>query len=254
MAAAKPLARVVAVMDVISTHPSGATVMEVAERLDLPKTTAYRIMRALVDVSYLTGGGRHGRYRLGPRFVRQYQNSVSTRHIVNLVQPTLRHLSGLLDEVVYLNVLVLDEVRAVCAEFPPAHTARTMVMPGDLFPVYATASGKVLCAYQEPELRQKMIDGVKFIPYRPNTIRSKADLERELVQVAEQSYGISDDEIDEDVYAISVPVKTEKGDVLYSLGVNGIKDRILGKRNLKEIVKILTANAAEISLLLRDLY
>ena len=85
MAAAKPLARVVAVMDVISTHPSGATVMEVAERLDLPKTTAYRIMRALVDVSYLTGGGRHGRYRLGPRFVRQYQNSVSTRHIVNLV-------------------------------------------------------------------------------------------------------------------------------------------------------------------------
>ena len=253
VSAAKPLSRAVAVMDVISAHPSGATVMEVADRLHLPKTTAYRIIKALVEVGYLSGGGRHYRYRYGPRFVRQYQNSVATRQIVILVRPTLRNLSGLLDEVVYLNVLALDEVRAVCAEFPPVHTARTMVMPGDLFPIYATASGKVLCAFQDPPLRQKMMDEVEFIPFRPNTIRSKADLEREITQVAEQGFGISDDEIDEDVYAISVPVKLESGGVFYSLGVNGVKGRILEKRDLPEIVKTLTVYAADIALLLRDL-
>ena len=51
-----------------------------------------------------------------------------------------------------------------------------------------------------------------------------------------------------------VPVKMERGGVLYSLGVNGVKGRILEQRDLQEIVKILTVSAAEIALLLRDLY
>lgn len=253
MSAAKPLLRAIEIMDVVSAHPSGATIMDIAGRTGLPKATAYRLVTSLKEVGYLSGGGRHSRYRLGPRFLRQYQNSVSIRHIVNQVRPTLRHLAGLLDEVVYLNTLAMDEVRAICAEFPRSESARMMVMPGDLFPIHATASGKVLCAFQDRELQRQMIDAAELQPYRPKTISNKAQLETELERVAELGYGLSDDEIDENVYAISVPVRIEGAGVLYSLGVNGVKSRILAKRDLKQIVKLLQQSAEEVARLLRDI-
>ena len=94
MAAAKPLVRAIEVMDVVSAHPSGATMMEIAERLQLPKATAYRLVSSLTEVGYLRGGGRHSHYRLGERFIRQYQNSASLRDIVNQIRPLLNQLGN----------------------------------------------------------------------------------------------------------------------------------------------------------------
>lgn len=252
MAASKPLARSIDIMDVVSSHPSGATMTEVAERLKLPKATVYRMMRSLTELGYLSGEGRHSRYRLGQRFLRQYHNSVSNRHIINLVRPTLRHLARLLDEVVYLNALVGVDVQATCAEFPRSESARAMVMPGDLFPVHATASGKVLCAFQETEMQQQMLAAAELTAFRPKTLTDQAMLQRALAQVVAQGYAISDDEIDRDIYAVSVPVTVEGAGVLYSLGVNGVKERMLANRDLSQIVKLLKQGAVEIAQLLRD--
>ena len=248
----KPLARSLDIMDVVSAHPSGATMSEVAQALEIPAPTVYRMMRNLTELGYLRGEGRHSRYRLGQRFLRQYHNAASTRNLINAVRPSLRHLAATLDDVVYLNALVRDDIKAVCAEFPDTRSARAMVMPGDLFPIHATASGKVLCAYQEPEQQNRMMDSVEFTPYMENTIADRAQLEVELLQVKSQAYGLSDEEIEEGVFAVSVPIAIEGRGVIYSLGVNGTKGRMLEKRSLQSLVSLLHGTAREMGLLLRD--
>lgn len=253
MAVPKPLLRAIEVMDVISAHPSGATVMEIARQLDLPKASAYRIVSNLKEAGYLCGGGRHQSYRLGERFLRQSHSAIKTRDILRQVRPVLSHLAGMMDEVVYFNSLSGIEIRNICAEFPRSKSARAMVMPGDVFPINATASGKVLCAFQEPELMSRMIDNVELTSFRPGTIMSKEKLRLELTEVAKKGYGISDDEIDEGVFAISVPVRVEGVGVFYSLGTNGVKSRMLAQRELPDIITLLESSAREIAHMLSDL-
>ena len=248
----KPLARALDIMDIVAAHPSGATMSEVAERLELPAPTAFRIIRHLTELGYLVGQGRHSRYRLGERFMRQYHNNITARQLVNIVRPTLRHLAAELDEVVYLNTLVIDEVRAICAEFPHSESARSMVMPGDRFPIHATASGKVVFAFQSQELQQQMIATEQLQPFRPNTQTEPEAVLSMLQGVRDQGFAVSDDEIDKDVYAVAVPIKLDGTGVIYSLGINGIKSRMLAKRDLEQIVKLLKRSAQQLSQLLRD--
>ncbi len=254
MTVSKPLSRSLDIMDVVSAHPSGATMTEVSARLQLPPATVFRMVRNLTELGYLEGQGRHSRYRLGKRFLRQYHNSVFSRHIVNTVRPALRYLTDLLDEVIYLNALVIDEVQAVCAEFPSSQSARTLVMPGDDFPVHATASGKVLCAFQDPELMEKMLDKTGFTRYRPNTLVDRDSVRRELARVREQGYGTSDEELDADVFAVSVPVTVEGVGVMYSLGVNGVKSRMQQNLVLADTVATLRQHAARLGELLKDIH
>lgn len=238
------------IMDVVSMHPSGATMMEVADRLDFPKSSVYRLVNNLVEEGYLEGGGRHSRYRLGRRFLRQYHNSALSKNLVDLARPALHYLSTQLDEAVNMNSLIGLHIHPVCAEFPRSETVRTMIMPGDFFPIHATASGKVICAFQESALQQEMLEHNELVRYRPNTIVDRESLIHELAQVKAQGYATIDDELDENVLAISVPVMLGNAGVIYSIGVVGFRQRILSKNSVLEIVKQLRVGAEEISRLL----
>lgn len=246
----KPFARLLQIMDVVSQHPSGATMMEIVEQLGIPKSSVYRLVKNLVEEAYLQGGGRHGRYRLGRRFLRQYHNSVSNRNLTELVRPVLRHLSSEFAEVIYLNSLSGLQVRPVCAEFPQSETSRTLILPGDFFPVHATASGKVLCAYQELGIRQKMLGRDELPAFRPNTITDRDLLQQELEKVREQGYAIIDDELDENVFAISVPVFSGSAGVIHSVAVLGFKEDLLARHPIVESVQLLRQGAEEIAHLL----
>lgn len=250
MSESKPVSRMLNIMDVVSIHPSGATMLEITEQLQLPRSSTYRLVRSLVTEGYLQGEGRHSRYRLGQRFLRQYHNSALTKKLVNLVRPTLRHLCGQLEEVVNINSLVGWQIRPVCAEFPSAKLARAIIMPGDLFPVHASASGKVICAFQELALQEEMLIHNDMVCYRPNTITDQESLLSELADVKKQGFAIIDDELDEDVLAVAVPIAAGSAGVIYSLGMVAYRQRILENRSIPSIVKQLKQGAAEIAQIL----
>ncbi|SDZ80643.1 IclR family transcriptional regulator [Microbulbifer marinus] len=243
----KPFSRMLRIMDVVSAHPSGATMAEMVEQLDIPISSIYRLVKNLVDEEYLQGGGRHGRYRLGRRFLRQYHSSVATRNLVELVRPTLRHLCDQFDEVVYFNSLTGLTIRPVCAEFPHSEKARTVIMPGDFFPVHASASGKVLCAYQEPAVQKEMLGSNELEQFRPNTITDRKALEEEFDKVKKQGYALIDDELDENVFAMSVPIHSDNAGVIYSLAVVCVKERLLSRMKIPEVARLLRQGANEIS-------
>ncbi|SHE56701.1 transcriptional regulator, IclR family [Microbulbifer donghaiensis] len=243
----KPFSRMLRIMDVVSAHPSGATMAEMVEQLDIPISSIYRLVKNLVDEEYLQGGGRHSRYRLGRRFLRQYHSSVATRNLVELVRPTLRHLCDQFDEVVYFNTLAGLSIRPICAEFPRSEKARTVIMPGDFFPVHASASGKVLCAYQEPAVQKEMLGSDELEQFRPNTITDRKALKEEFDRVKKQGYAVIDDELDENVFAMGVPIHSDTAGVIYSLAVVCFKERLLSRLTIPEVARLLRQGASEIN-------
>ena len=73
----RPLARALETMDVVSAATGGATIREIAGALELPRATAYRLVRSLERLGYLQGdGARSARYRPGRRFLRQHHHNV----------------------------------------------------------------------------------------------------------------------------------------------------------------------------------
>ncbi len=243
----KPLGRLLRIMDVVSAHPSGATMAEMVQQLDIPISSVYRLVKSLVEEEYLQGGGRHGRYRLGRRFLRQYHSSVATRNLVELVRPTLRHLCEQLDEVVIFNSLVGLQVRPVCAEFPRSEKARTMIVPGDFFPVHASASGKVICAFQEEAVRREMVDRCELEGFRANTITDRDELQAEFARIRLRGFAVIDDELDENVYAVSAPVKAGTAGVIYCLTVAAFKEALLARWSIAEVARHLRLGADEIA-------
>ena len=125
-----------------------------------------------------------------------------------------------------------------------------MIMPGERFPVHASSSGKVLCAFQQPALREQMLAECSYTAFRPNTITDPQLLREELARVREQGYAYIDDELDENVFALAVPVELDGTGVIYSLSMVGAHSQILGRHSREDIARGLRRTASELAQLL----
>lgn len=243
----EPLRRAAAVMDLVACS-GGLTVSEISAALELPVPTAHRLVASLVDVGYLSGGGRGSRYNLGPRFFRQLHFNLTPGTLEEIVAPLLQPLADEFQETVFMARLRGDGISLGAAIFP-RHSIRTLIHPGHVFPVHATSAGKVICAHRSGAFIERAL-GRSLESFRPNTITVAKVLREQYALIRRQGYATIDDELDEGVFALSCPVwyGTE---VLYSVGVVGIRERLLNAWPVERLVEVLTGTALELGPLLR---
>ena len=235
-------------MDLIAAARDGISVSEIARALGLPTPTALRIVGNLVDIGYANGGGRRSRYTLGRRFHRQVQFSQGTATLDSIAAPVLEKLAASFHQTTFMTRLIGRTVGLAAAVFPN-NTAHTLIHPGEQFPFHATSAGKVYCAYQGTafvdEVLRRLLEAI-----RPNTITDADALRRHFADVKVLGYATIDDELDEGVYAVSCPVHAGETGVLYTIGVVGLRDRLLSEHALDAIVDKLRPAAAMLSTLI----
>jgi DNA-binding IclR family transcriptional regulator len=94
--------RAFAVLGALSDGPIGVT--ELADRVDLPKSTAARMLASLARegaVEHVPGGTR---YRLGPRIEALATGLVGARNVVAIARPQLVELAAAVGETAGLSV------------------------------------------------------------------------------------------------------------------------------------------------------
>jgi IclR family transcriptional regulator, acetate operon repressor len=212
-----PLRRVQDLMDVVTGSPGGITLKQIATELNLPSSTCYRMVQTLIDSGYLSTTGRPALYTTGDRFLRQAHSSLSSGLISKLAKPIVRDAAVRLAETVFMTRLVGTRLHPACEEFSRTG-ANARILPGENFPVHASSSGKVVCAFQEHTLQSAMLRDCDFHPYQTHTIVSATQMRKEIERVRLQGYAECDNELDSHVYAISFPVRLPIG-VLYSIGM-----------------------------------
>lgn len=240
-AASAPLRRIANVIDVVAAAPDGLPLGEIADQLQLPLPTAHRIVRSLVDIEYLSGQGGRSHYRLGPRFLRLFQLTLGEDVLQALCSPVMQPIADDFECSCFMTKLVNDAPRLV-VNVLPAHSTGAIVHPGYSFPINATSSGKVLFAFQ-PEAVMRAATSGRFKKFRPKTVVSTAQVRAMLAQAKKDGYAVSDDELDAGVYAVSVPIAVENLGTMYSLGVVGLREALLSKATLPEIVATLRGSA-----------
>lgn len=223
-----PLGRYMDVLELVAAFPGALTLADVASILDLPKTTAHRLLKGLVKAGLAREGAGGRSYDLGDRLTRLVHATVEDDWLTTLTSPHLQRLTDASDETCYLSRLVGARV-VVAVSLSPDVRWRGYVQPGVDMPINAAASAKAIMAYQNAALlAQALAQPLPLLTV--NTRNDQAWVEAELEAVRTRGYGTCIGEIDEGLAAIAVPVRLPDGMVLHAVAMTGPLQRIMNER------------------------
>lgn len=239
-----PLARYIDVLEVIAAFSGTITLADVSSILDLPKTTAHRLLKGLVRAGLAAEGDAGRSYSVGDRLTRLLHAGADDGWYASLAGPHLRALTESSTETCYLARLIGSRV-VVAVSYSPDVRWRGYVQPGIEMPINAAATGKAIMAFQSKEL---IAEALSHDLPKPtiNSRTSKKWIEQEFAKVRTTGYATCVGEIDEGLAAISVPVILPSGAVLHSVGMTGPLERIMNKQ-LPSRLAALKATAATLA-------
>ena len=197
----------------------------ISERLNIPLSTTYRYLAILLERGFLDRTPDTRKYKLGLMLF-QLGNIVSSKiKFVDIVMPHMISLSSLSGETVLLSVL--NGSKALCIEkVEPNKLIKMSIERGSSFPLYAASSGKLLLAYQNDSFIDSILQKVLFTKFTDYTITDPILLKKELKDIREQGFAISDQEVELGARSISAPVIDHKGKVIAALSIAGPSERI----------------------------
>ena len=199
------IARAAAVLRALEPAPEGLALGELAAAVELPKSTAHRIVAALATEELVDQSG--GRVRLGP--ARARHGGAAREAPAEQLRPLLLGLRRELDETVDLAVLDGAAVRFV-DQVPAPRRLRAMSAVGELFPLHCTANGKALLAALPPAQAQALLP--RRLPrLTADTITSRERLLAELESIRAAGIAIDREEHTEGICAVgaAIPVGGE---------------------------------------------
>jgi DNA-binding IclR family transcriptional regulator len=201
---------------------SGVT--EIATDLGVHKSTASRLMTALLNRGLVDQVSERGRYRLGLGLVRLAGSVTSSLDAVSGSRAVTKALAAEVGETV--NIAVLDNNRVLYVDQvigPSMVSMRSWL--GQSVPTHCTATGKVLTAWlDKPERIAAQPSSWKKLA--PNTITTADALERELEQVRQLGFAVANQEMETDFVAVAAPIRDEHDEVTAALVISGPASRI----------------------------
>lgn len=239
-----PLARYIDMLEVVAAFSGALTLTEAAAMLDLPKTTAHRLLKGLVRSGLAVEGDGGRTYQVGERLTRLLHASADDGWYATLAGPHVQTLTESSTETCYLTRLIGTRVVVVLSHSPDVRW-RGYVKPGIEMPINAAATGKAVMAYQSKALIENALSQELPKP-TVNSRTSKKWILEEFDRVRKLGYATCIGEIDEGLAAIAVPVRLADGSVLHSVGMTGPLERIMNKQ-LNERIASLQATAQTLS-------
>ena len=236
--------RAITVLEILARRGE-AGVSEVAVELAVHKSTAFRLLETLEDRGMVEQATDRGKYRLGFGVVR-LAGAVSARlDVVSQGRPASERLAAEVGETV--NLAVLREHYAVNVDQVRGQaTVTTHNWVGQLTPLHATSSGKVLLAALAPAERATAYATSGLPAFTPATLVSAADLDEHLAIVRQRGYGVTVEEYEVGLNAVAAPVRGADGAVVAAVSISGPAYRCTEER-LHEIAPAVIAAGAEIS-------
>lgn len=219
-------------------------VSEVAGEIGVHKSTAFRLLGALESRGLVEQAEDRGKYRLGFGVIR-LAGAVSGRmDVVSQGRSVCERLAAEIGETVNVAVaqaryaVNVDQVRG------PSHVA-TYNWVGQLTPLHATSSGKVLLAGFDERARSEVVDaGLERFTER--TITTPEALDRELELTRERRYAVTVEEYETGLNAMAAAIRSFRSDVVAAVSVSGPAFRLTEER-MHELAPRLVAGADEIS-------
>ena len=231
--------RILAVFESFSRTKNSLTLQEIAGRIDLPKSTAFRIVQSLEKAGYLVRLESQ-QYCLSFRFTRLAGLVKSTIDIREIARPVMVELAEQTRETITLNT-VSGRDRICIDVIDTSSPLRSVTKAGEHLRLLDGSSAKMLMAY----LPQAELTPILTYVAR-NTKLKQSEILAELAKIREQGYAVSHGERMLGLSAFTAPIKDVNEEARYCLTVAGPTVRLQPRE--QEFTKLVVNAGAEISL------
>lgn len=225
--------RACAVLNAFSLETPRLTLVDLAQRVSLPKPTAYRIASTLVMEGFMTQG-EDGRYGLGPRLMELGAVVGQNLDVVRTCAPAVAAIAHATGETVILAEPDWEagEIMIVARHDSP-HPLSVLSPVGRRSPIPPGAFGKALLSALPDDARGSMLSRLRLKKLTSRTHTSRKQLLAELAEAHTRGFALEQEEFIEGVSAVAVPVLFDGTRPLATIGIVGPSSRLSDQDLLK---------------------
>lgn len=241
--------RVIQVLNVLRHLPYSANLTYIATQIGMSKPGTLKILRVLEENAFVRKNSNSKQYTLGSAVLRLGNVYREQKGVSDIVQPILRQLSVITEASSYITIWENEEAFLLFLEESPkgiCYGLKGDAVFGDSIPIHSGASAKLLASFQDSSLIEAILDKQGLEKRGSRTITDKATLFREFARIREFGYAQSEDEYEEGLIAISVPIPDLDGKINWSLSISANKTWIQMDALLKYL-PLLRSGAERIS-------
>ena len=196
-------------------HPA-MTLSDAARRAGVTRAAARRLLHTLVQLGYVRTEGRY--FVLRPKILELGYSYLSAIGLPEIGMPYLHQIAETVRESAYMTVL--DGQETVCvAAAPMRRIWNASITVGTRLPAFATAAGRAILAFEDESTVDEFFSTAELKEITPFTTTDVEELRKALKKAREQGYSVVDDELEEGLRTVAVPVIGAEG-VLGSLSVS----------------------------------
>ncbi len=242
MSTVQSIERAFAVLRSLTAGPAGVT--DIAERVDLPKSTVSRLLSTLETLGAVEQLEVGGNYRIGAAMLDLASAAQPGRSFVTMARPRLVALAAATGEAAGLSVpagremLYLDQVN-------PDTELQVRDWTGTRIPMHAVPSGQVLLAEATPEQVEAYVAS-PMARFTSETIGDARQLRQRLDHVRHAGFAWAIDEFAEGLSSVAAAIRDADGIVVASLHVYGPTYRFPGDRDADELGRMVVEAAARV--------
>lgn len=240
------LARGLAVLSAFSEEKPALSLTNISQRLQLNKTTTYRLLCTLVSLGYLQRDEQTKLYRPSLEVLRLGFVVLSGMEVRQIAGPHLRRLAGEVQETV--NLVVLDQHEVVYIDRVGSKHMVSIYRPvGSRLPAYCTSSGKMLLAHLPPDELDRALHATTWIPFTDKTIMTPEKLKNNLTTIRQQGFAESYGEMLPELCAVAAPIRQHDGQVVAAINISAPSHRVSQQKLLDDLAPQVILTSQQIS-------
>ena len=222
---------------------------DVTQRTAMSKSTVFRILTTLNQLGYVVRDSTRS-YYISHAIGNLVSTGAHTDAIRRTALPHMLELRDLYGETVNLGQLELEKVTYV-EVVPSEYALRLHERPGATVSIHASALGKVILAFSDPEFAATMLQTRDLPPLTPNTITAPEQLMGELKRIRERGFALDKGETSLLATCVAVPILDAEHHAIAALSISGPSSRFSPRKDSPVVASLLHASA-EISKQLRN--
>ena len=211
------LERGLAVIRAFDAEHRELALSEVARLTGLTRAAARRFLLTLVKLGYVNLS--QGRFSLRPRVLELGYAYLSSLTLPEVALPHMEQLVAKVNE--SCSISVLDDIDVVyVARVPTRRIMSITLAVGTRLPAFVTSMGRVLLAGLPDEELEERLARIEVTPLTSRTVADKDELRTILAGVRRQGYAATDQELEEGLRSLAVPLRSASGAVTAALNVS----------------------------------
>ncbi|MFI3170073.1 MAG: IclR family transcriptional regulator [Faecalibacterium sp.] len=236
--------RTIEMLNYIGNNPKGVSLKEIAEDMDMPKSSAFVILQSLIELNCVTPNlENEKKYHIG---VELFSIGMKYASEVSVMKETSAILAPLAEKYNKTGfVAILDGVDVVYMQkYKSSGAMLASCALGSRKAAHSTALGKAILAFLSPSAQADVLSRITYEKLTEDTIADEETLCAELTKILQTGYALDVRENNTLLSCCAAPIFNYSGTVIAAISLS---DVYKAEENIAQLATDLKETAMEIS-------